>query len=124
MKFFIVLILSLAVFSFANTQGIGSIVGGNYFSVKWDPNGPLAYLLNYGLQMSVPHAIVAGKLANGDWNWISVNSVKAQMLNGMNYDFNVEIRDGNGDTANFDVVVHEGTDGRTLSLSSWQVLSS
>ena len=124
MKFFIALVLSLAVFSFANAQGIGTIIGGNYFPVKWDPDGSYVYLLNYGLQMSIPHAVAAGKLANGKWNWININGVQAQALDGMNYDFNVEIQDETGDTANFDVVVHEGTDGRTLSLLSWQVLSS
>ena len=117
MKFFIFLVLSLAVFHFASAQQIGG-----YNPITFDPNNQqLVDILNYGVQEAIPQAIQSGQISQGDWNWTNVISAQAQVVAGMNYDFIVDIEDGTGDTARLDVIVFVAPGGSTMSLSSYAV---
>ena len=118
MKFFIALVLALAVCGFVTAQG----TPGGYTPIQWNPNNEeLVSLLDYGLQEAIPDAIANGQIAKGEWSWIIVNSVEAQVVVGMNYLFNVDITDGTGDVVTMDVTVFDGLDG-TMSLVSYEIL--
>ena len=121
MKFFIALVLSLAIFGFATAQQTQGTPGG-YTPIQWNENNEeLVNILDYGLQNAIPEAIAAGKLSKGNWTWIKVNSVEGQVVVGMNYKFNVDIFDGNRDVAFIDFVVYDDLQGN-MSLESWEIL--
>ncbi len=122
MKFFIALVLALAVCGFASAQQSGS-----YTPIQWDANNQtLADLLNFGVQSSVPQAIVSGQLADGtEWSWTNVLSVQVQVIpnDGTFFDFIVDIEDTNGDTARMEVIVFAlSPDYSSMSLDNWAVL--
>jgi len=118
MKFFIALVLALAVCGFATAQG----TPGGYTPIKFNPNNQhLVAILNYGVAQAVPQAISAGQISEGEWNWTTVVSAQNQVVAGMNYDFVVDIEDGSGDTARLNVVVFVAPGGKTMSLSNWAI---
>jgi len=118
MKVLILLVLSLAIFSFSNAQG----TPGGYTPIKFNPNNKqLVTILDYGVEQAVPKAIAAGQISKGKWNWTNVLSVQNQVVAGMNFDFIVDIADGNGDTARLNVIVFVAPGGKTMSLSNWAI---
>jgi len=122
MKFFVALVLSLAVCGFMVSQQTPGTVGG-WIPIQYNPdNKELRDLLYFGVQESVTDAIAAGQLSNGIWNCTNVNSLKAQLVAGMNYNFNVNLQDQNGDTAVMDFVVFDLLGEGTMALDSWEVL--
>jgi len=118
MKFFVLLVLSLALFSFSSAQS----TPGGYTPIKWNPNNKqLVAILNFGVDQAVPQAIAAGQISKGKWNWTNVLSVQNQVVAGLNFDFIVEIADGNGNTARLNVIVFVAPGGKAMSLSSWAI---
>lgn len=118
MKFFIALVLALAVCGFASAQQVGG-----YTPIPWNSNDQeLVDFLNYGLQQAVPQAIAAGQLSEGEWNWTNVLSVQRQVTTETNYDYIVDIEDESGDTARMNLIVSTSFDGSSISLSNWAVL--
>ena len=117
MKFFIVIVLALAVLGFASAQQVGG-----YNPITFDPNNQqLVDILNFGVQSALPQAIEAGQLSEGAWKWTNVISAQAQVVAGTNYDFIVDIEDSTGDTARLDVIVFVPPGGSSASLSSYAV---
>ena len=127
MKFFIVLFIALAVCDFATAQSNMVIqnVGVQdlpLFPIQWDPNDQqLVGLLDSSLQHIIPAAISAGKISAGNWTLSKVNSVGE--MNDTEYQFNVEISDGNGNTANLIVEVVLGP-GEKVKFANYSVLKS
>ena len=118
MKFLILLVLSLAIFGFSNAQS----TPGGYTPIKWNPNNSqLVAILDYGVDQAVPEAIAAGQISEGEWAWTNVISVQNQVVAGMNFDFIVDIADGNGDTARLNVIVFVAPGGKNMSLSNWAI---
>ena len=118
MKFFILLVLSLATFGFSHAQS----TPGGYTHIKWNPaNQQLVDILDYGVDQAVPKAIAAGQISEGNWAWTNVISVQNQVVAGMNFDFIVDIADGSGDTARINVIVFVAPGGTTMSLSNWAI---
>ncbi len=118
MKFFIAIVLALAVCSFANAQQVGG-----WTTIPWSSNDQeLVDFLNYGLEQAVPLAVSAGQLSEGEWNWTNVLSVQTQVTTGTNYDYIVDIEDETGDTARMNLIIFASFDGSTISLSNWAVL--
>ncbi len=116
MKFFIALVLSLAIFGFSNAQSIP----GGYTPIKWNPsNQQLVDILDYGVAQAVPQAIAADEISEGNWEYTNVISVQNQVVAGMNFDFIVDIADGTGDTARLNVIVFVAPGGNDMNLSSW-----
>lgn len=122
MKFFIALIISLAVSSFAIAQKTQGTPGG-YTPIQWnESNEELVDLLDYGMKNAIPAAIAAKKLTQAPWVWVKVNSVEAQVVaGGMNYKFNVDIFDGNHDVSFIDFVIYDDSQGN-MTLESWAIL--
>ena len=86
-KFFIAVVLALAVCGFANAQQMGS-----YTPIQWDSNNQqLVDTLNYGFEQAVPEAIAAGQIGDEKWNCTNMVSVQEQIVAGINYDFIVVI---------------------------------
>ncbi len=122
MKFFIALVLALAVCGFASAQQSGS-----YTPIQWDANNQtLADILNFGVQSGVSEAITAGQITNNnEWFWTNVLSVQVQVIpnDGTFFDFIVDIEDINGDTARMEVIVFAlAPDYSAMSLANWAVL--
>ena len=118
MKFFALLVLSFAIFGFSSAQS----TPGGYTPIKWNPaNQQLVDILDYGVDQAVPKAIAAGQISKGDWAWTNVISVQNQVVAGMNFDFIVDIADGNGDTARLNIIVFVAPGGTTMSLSNWAI---
>ncbi len=119
MKFFIALVLSLAIFSFSNAQS----TPGGYTPIKWNPsNQQLVDILDYGVAQAVPKAIAADEISEGNWEYTNVISVQNQVVAGMNFDFIVDIADSTGDTARLNVIVFVAPGGgNTMNLSSWAI---
>jgi len=118
MKFFIALVLALAVCGFVSAQQ----QPGGYTPIQWNANNQtLVSFLDFGVQSAVPEAIQAGQISQGNWDWTNVISVQTQVVDGMNYDFIVDIEDGTGDTARMDVIVYVAPDGSAMSLNSYAV---
>ncbi len=120
MKFFIALILALAVCGFATAQG--TPVGG-YNPITFNPNNKnLVAILDFGVDQAIPLAIASGQISEGEWNWTNVVSAQVQVVAGMNYDFIVDIEDDSGDTTRLNVIVFVAPGGKSMSLSSWGLL--
>jgi len=118
MKFFIALVLALAICGFTTAQ---QPVGG-YTSIQWDANNQqLVDILNFGFEQAVPQAIAAGQISKGDWNWTNVISVQEQIVAGINYDFIVDIEDESGDTTRMNLIIFVAPGGSTMSLSNWAI---
>ncbi len=118
MKFFIALVLSLAIFGFSNAQS----VPGGYTPIKWNPaNQQLVDILDYGVAQAVPLAIAADEISEGNWEYTNVISVQNQVVAGMNFDFIVDIADGSGHTARLNVIVFVAPGGNEMNLSSWAI---
>ncbi len=118
MKFFIALVLSLAIFGFSNAQS----TPGGYSPIKFNPNNKqLVAILNYGVEQAIPKAIAAGQISQGTWNYTSVLSASNQVVAGMNFDFVVEIKDKTGDTARLNVIVFAAPGGQVMTLSNWAI---
>ncbi len=128
MKFFIALVLALAVCGFASAQQSGGgPQDGAYVPIQWDANNQtLVDLLNFGVQSSAPQAIAAGQLANSnEWFWTDVISAQVQVIpnDGTFFDFVADIEDINGDTARMEVIVFSiPPDYSAESLYSWTIL--
>jgi len=121
MKFFVLLVLSLAIFGFSSAQGTSGTPGG-YNPITFSPsNSQLVTILDYGVDQAVPKAIAAGQISEGEWNWTNVISAQVQVVAGMNYDFIVDIEDDSGDTARLNVIVFVAPGGKTMSLSNWAI---
>jgi len=124
MKFFIALVLALAVCGFASAQQTGQ--SGGYIPIQWDANNQtLADILNFGVQSGASEAITAGQIANStEWYWTNVLSVQANVIDdGTFFDFVVDIEDISGDTARMDVIVFAlAPDYSAMSLANWAVL--
>ena len=118
MKFFIAIVLALAVCGFASAQQ----QPGDYTPIQWNANNQtLVSFLDFGVQSAVPQAIAAGRISQSDWAWTNVISVQTQVVDGMNYDFIVDIEDGTGDTARMDVMIYVTPDGSAMLLTSYAV---
>ena len=118
MRFFIAVVLALAVCGFATAQS----TPGGYNPIKFNPsNQQLVAILDYGVDQAVPKAIAAGQISEGEWNWTNVMSAQVQVVAGMNYDFIVDIEDDSGDTARLNVIVFVAPGGKTMSLSNWGI---
>ncbi len=119
MKFFIVLVISLALFGFSNAY--------SYTPIQWDPeNEQLVDILNYGVNKAVSDAIAEEKIADGQWNWINVIRVEVEMIDdecGSNFEFIVEIENDIGDTANLAVIVFLSSDETNEKLANYAIFS-
>ncbi len=122
MKFFIALVLSLAICGFVISQQTPT-TAGDWVTIEYNNNNDeLRRSLFFGVDESVSMAITAGQIADGVWNCTQVNSLKAQVVAGINYNFDVNLEDGTGDTAHMEFIVFDGLDGSTMELVSYQVL--
>ena len=122
MKFFIAVVLALAVCGFASAQQTGG-----YTPIQWDANNQtLAEILNFGVQSGVSEAIFAKQIPdNQEWFWTNVLSVQVKVVpdDGTWFDFIVDIEDINGDTARMEVIVFAlPPDYSAMSLANWAVL--
>jgi len=114
MKFFIALVLALAVCSFASAQGFD----GGWLPIQYDPhNETLANYYIFGCEMSQVRAIQSGEDPNGDWVFIDVISLQYIISDGNNYRFNVAITEGTQGNATLTFVVNNSP----LHLVSWQL---
>jgi len=121
MRFFALLLLSLALFGFSNAQ---PTPGDDWAPIQWSPaNQELAEVLDYGIDTAVPDAIAEGELADGEWNWKDVTSVGIQVIDeGTYFKYYVDIENESGDIAQFVMIVFLYSDGTTKKLLSFEVL--
>lgn len=88
MKFFIALVLALAMCSFASAQGFD----GGWIETPYDPNNAtLSDFYEFGREMAQLRAIETGEDPNGDWIYLEVNRLDVL---GVYYRFNVAIVQG------------------------------
>jgi len=83
---------------------------GGYSPVDWtvaSENAETVDLLNFGVQYAVDEGIEEGILADSEFFVTEVYSLDTQILDGINYDFDVAISNGQGETANLDVIVYD-----------------
>ncbi len=114
MKFFIALVLALAVCGFASAQS----TPGDWTPIQYDPhNATLTNLYQMGREFAQVQAILSGEDPNGDWIYFQVNSLQVQVANGMNYQFNVAIFQGLRGPATLIFIINDSP----LHLVSWQV---
>jgi len=123
MKFFIVLVLSLAVCSFVTAQEAGETSAiGAYQPIQWDPaDQELADLMNWGLENAMLYASAAGQLHDAEWDMVEVKGVESEVVNGVNYDFVVDIQNTNGQIVELEFVVNYVEAENHASLISWQL---
>lgn len=116
MKFFLLLVLSFAIFGFSAAQVYG------YSPIQFDPNNNiLVGYLNYGIAQATEAAQSNGQLA-GDWYWTYVLDLETKFVSGINYyAFSVDIANLGRDTATIMVVVTVAADG-TESLKSYAIM--
>ncbi len=120
------LALLLTVFSFAVAHGDEPhddepIVGG-YTPLDWNgEDQELTDLLKWGVQEAIWEAIESGELEDGEWHWTEVNSVSSQVVAGPNYDFDVDITNGEGQTVDLDLVIWNQPWTETKEVLSWDV---
>ncbi len=114
MKFFIAVILCLAVCGYVSAQS----APGGFTPIQYSArNQTLLSLYNYGCEIAQIDAISQGQ-SSGGWVFITVNSLGVQQVaNGNNYQFNVAIVNGIKGSATLIFVVHDSP----LSLLSWQL---
>jgi len=114
MRFFLLLVLSLAIFGFSAAQG--------YTPIQWDPNSQqLVSILNYGIAQATLAANSNGQLA-GEWYWTDVTSVETEVTSTRtNYSFVVDIANYSRDTATIMVIVSVASDG-TESLKNYAIM--
>ena len=114
MRFFLLLVLSLAIFSFSDAQG--------YSQTQFDPNNQLLVgILNYGIAQATFAANANGQLA-GQWYWTDVLSLETEEVSGTNnYAFTVDIANYSGDTATIMVLVSVAPGG-TESLKNYAIM--
>lgn len=124
MKFFIILVLALAVCGFATAQvnvgvqDVPDLEDGGLLPVQWDPNDEkLVGVLEFSLQGVIPAAISAGQIPSGNWAWTKVNSVEASSIHEMKYQFNVDISDGAGDIVDLVISVEMSPLGKVKFLN-------
>ena len=99
-------ILALAALYLKKVTAQGTVPGG-FQTVPYNPNDQqLTDTLDFGLPEAIGDAIKSGELANAEWTLTEVNSVQYQVFDGANFDFNVDIADGKGDTAVLDLLVN------------------
>ena len=99
-----------------------SLAGGSQ-TIPYDPNNQeLVAILDFGLQEAIADAIGDGRLAEGNWSLDTVTNLQTQVVSGMNYDFNVLIGNGEGQTAGLDFVVYVVPWENSKTLISYQVL--
>ncbi len=117
MKFFIALVLALAVCGFTSAQQMGG-----YTPIQWDSNNQqLVDILDYGFEQAIPQAIASGEISEGEWNWTNVVSAQEQIVAGINYDFIVDIEDENGNTTRMNLIIFVAPGGDSMSLSNWAI---
>ena len=76
MKFFIALVLALAVCGFVSTQG----TSGGYTPIQYSAkNSTLLNMYNYGCEIAQIDAITQGQ-SSGDWVFIQVNSLGVSIV--------------------------------------------
>jgi len=123
MKFFIVLVLSLAVCSFVTAQETGETFSvGAYQPIQWDPaDQELADLMNWGLENAMLYASAAGQLHDSEWHPVEVKSVESEVVDGINYDFVVDIQNTDGQSVELEFVVNYIKAENHASLISWQL---
>lgn len=120
MKLFILLALSLAFCGLVTAQD----PNGQWQPVNWDLSSKLlSGMMNLGLQEAVPEAISAGNLPQGQWSLAHVNLIANQPQgNGdVNYNFNVNLQDQNGNMAHLGFMINNSASGRS-TLLFWIVL--
>jgi len=114
MKFFIALVFALAVCGCVSAQG----TPGGWTPIQYDPhNETLTNVYTFGREMAQIQAILSGEDPNGDWIYLKVNSLQVQVVNGVNYQFNVAIFQGIKGPATLVFIVNDSP----LHLVSWQV---
>ena len=114
MKFFIVVVLALAVCSSVSAQ-----TPGGWTPIRWNSsNTELKNVLDFGLGESIADAITTGELSNTDWGWIQIKSIETQVVDGMNYAFDVYIFDHVSNLTLIEFVVYENLSGN-ITLVSW-----
>jgi len=97
---------------------------GGYQEIEYDPNNQqLVDTMNFGLQAAISQQYAHGILDTLNWDFGVVNSVQSQVVNGINYDFNVDISDAEEDIAVLDFVVNVAPDNKTKTLVSSSVVN-
>ena len=113
--------LLLAILNFASAYDEETIVGG-YTPLEWNgEDQELTDLLNWGVQEAVWEAIESGELEAGEWHWTEVNSVSSQVVAETNYDFDVDITNGEGQTVDLDLIIFTQPWTETKEVLSWDV---
>ncbi len=121
MKFFILLVLSLALLDISNAI---PTPGDNWSPFPWNPaSQELVDVLNYGVNAAVPDAIAEGELADGQWKWTNVTNLEIQVLDeGTYFEYYVDIENTNGDIAHLVMIVFEYSDGTTMKLTTFEIM--
>jgi len=63
--------------------------------------------LNYGFQYVIHEGIDEGLLPNGEYEITEIFSVSSQVVSGINYDFEVEVSNGDGVFERIDFIVFD-----------------
>ncbi len=123
MKFFVLLVLSLAICNLFAAQETGETSSlGAYQPIQWDPsNQELVDVMNWGLENAMLDASAAGELHDAEWHMSEVKSVESEVVNGINYEFVVDIQNVNGEIVEFEFVVNYVEAENQCSLVSWQL---
>ncbi len=114
MKFFLVIVLSLAVSTFVTAQD-----SDDWTTIPWNPNDQtLVGALNGGLKDALPQA--AHLLGPGQWSLAQVTDVRERSEgdNGTDYDFDVNITNGK-DIADLTLTVYRSPGGEVNQLLFW-----
>ena len=113
-------VLALAVFCFSSS--LAQSQPGGYQSTPIDlENQEQLAILNFGLQEAVQDAIGDGKLAEGNWTIEATNSLETQVVEGTNYEWSIDITNGEGQIVPLDFIVYVALDN-TMSLVSYNIL--
>lgn len=76
-------------------------------------------MLDFGIDQAVPKGIAAGKISEGAWELKYVLSVKVQLADGVEFDFFVDLTDGNRHIARLWMIVSFPSRSDTMKLSNW-----
>ena len=116
MRFLVLVVLSLAIFSLSTAQG----TPGNWTPVQWNPNNDnLVGILDYAVGQVTFAAMGVGQLSPDYWQWTNVISVQTQVASGTNYEFIVDIASSSGGTAKLTVIVLTSEDETSESLVNY-----
>ena len=114
--------LALIFIALALLQVVSSQVVGGWQPIDWTGDDQeLNDLLDWGVQEAVWEAVEAGELESGEWAVSEVNSASQQIVAGINYEWDVDIDNGQGQTQNLDLVVFDQSWTDTQDLVSWSL---